>query len=413
MNHHYEALMQAATRLTRIGQLHEATQLIQRALRGDDQQNSDLVTDVHEDMHNDIHNHTRDQIRNGEGSDQGNVSILDAAGVEIAVAPKNAAVAEDALVPGDGEFISGRHTHAALTRNYKLFVPSNQVGRRPALVVMLHGCTQDSNDFAVGTDMNEHARELGLFVLYPEQSKQANPSRCWNWFKHNHQRRGSGEPALLASMTQAIIQQYDLDPDRVYIAGLSAGGAMAAIMADTYPDIFAAAGVHSGLPTGAAGNVSEAMAVMKSGSANIRAGIRSDVRNTSARPAAVAMIVFHGDQDTTVHPVNGDQVLSAALSSAHQTAINTGIDASAFEVRREKGISKKGRNYTRTIHCDQTGQPRAEHWLVHGAGHAWSGGQSGGSFTDPKGPDATREMLRFFLAQRRQNLKSPSAGETG
>ena len=166
---------------------------------------------------------------------------------------------------GLGDFVVGTHTHASLTRRYKLYIPPGHVGRKLPLVVMLHGCTQDPDAFAIGTGMNERACEQGFFVLYPAQSQDANPSRCWNWFKHNHQRRDSGEPALLAAMTQAVISRYGIDPHRVYVAGLSAGGAMAAILAAAYPEIYAAVGVHSGLPHGAASNLSEALAVMKSG----------------------------------------------------------------------------------------------------------------------------------------------------
>lgn len=298
------------------------------------------------------------------------------------------------------DFTVGTHTHASLTRRYKLYIPPGHVGRQLPLIVMLHGCTQDPDDFAAGTGMNERAREQGFFVLYPAQSQDANPSRCWNWFKHNHQRRDSGEPALLAAMTKAVMRQYDIDARRVYIAGLSAGGAMASIVAAAYPEIYAAVGVHSGLPHGAASNLSEALAVMKNGVAG--AGVHAKARragwaSTAAPqpPRRVPTIVFHGDQDQTVHPRNGEEVIAAALRSVPGPGQSDALAADSPRV--EHGVSAQGRRYTRSTHRSDEGPALAEHWLVHGAGHAWSGGRPGGSYTDAKGPDATSEMLRFFL----------------
>ena len=239
-------------------------------------------------------------------------------------------------------------------------------------------------------------------VLYPEQSQDANPSRCWNWFKHTHQRRDSGEPAFLASLTQAVMKQYGIDARRVFIAGLSAGGAMAAIVAGAYPDIFAAVGVHSGLPSGAASNVAEALMVMKSGEVGIDLPTKAGRFGTAPKAAlqaqvTVPTIVFHGDQDQTVHPRNGEQVIAAVLG----TAIGAGQShsSSAGNARVEQGVSAHGRRYTRSSHHDDKGRALTEHWLVHGVGHAWSGGLAEGSYTDATGPDATLEMLRFFFAQ--------------
>ena len=257
---------------------------------------------------------------------------------------------------------------------------------------MLHGCTQDPDDFAAGTAMNERAREQGFCVLYPEQSKDANPQRCWNWFKHNHQQRGRGEPALIASMALAVMKQHDIDSHRVYIAGLSAGAAMAASVADAYPDIFAAVGVHSGLPSGAASSLPEALSLMNSGSAT--PGHTGHVPKTSrvngaatAPQRPVPAIVFHGDQDNTVHPRNGEQVINAVMSGTSHAALP----------QVEQGQSPNGRRYTRSIYAGEHSKSLAEHWVVHGAGHAWSGGQAKGSYTDARGPDATGEMLRFFF----------------
>jgi poly(3-hydroxybutyrate) depolymerase len=211
-------------------------------------------------------------------------------------------------------------------------------------------------------------------VLYPAQAQHANASRCWNWFKHNHQRRGGGEPALLAAMTHDVMNRYGIDPRRVYVAGMSAGGAMAIILGDAYPDLFAAVGVHSGLPTGSANNATAAFDAM-------RRGAQAPMMPTGAVPP---VIVFHGDQDTTVHPINGH----------HIVAVRSGATAP----ERERLRSENGREYTRARYRDAGGHVIAEHWVVHGEGHAWSGGSPNGSYTDSKGPDATEEMLRFFFA---------------
>jgi poly(hydroxyalkanoate) depolymerase family esterase len=293
-----------------------------------------------------------------------------------------------------GSFTAGSHSHASLTRGFKLYVPPGGSGRARPLVVMLHGCSQDPDDFATGTGMNELGRRQDFFVLYPEQSRGANPSLCWNWFSREHQGRDAGEPALLASMTRKVIALHGIDPRRVYIAGLSAGGAMAAIVAKAYPDIFAAAGVHSGLACGSAGDVGEALRVMQSGvsdAVRVSKGRRVGVARS---PQVLPTIVFHGDADRTVHPRNGEQVIAAALG---RVAPAGGAGLRESIPRLAQGVTKEGRRYTRSTHASQRGDTVAEHWLVHGAGHAWSGGDTKGSHTDAAGPDASREMLRFFL----------------
>ena len=362
MNNILQNLMRQATRLTQAGRLNEATAAIQRALSGKTNPH-DAVTD--EEM-------PAKPVPSG--------LVVDGCVFEVTAADTVAAAVSATAA---GEFTSGSHTHAALTRRYKLYVPTQSTGQPRPLVVMLHGCTQNPDDFAVGTGMNEWAHKQGFCVLYPEQSPDANPQRCWNWFKHNHQRRGGGEPALIASMTQAIMKEHNIDPRRVFIAGLSAGGAMAAIVADAYPEIFAAVGVHSGLPNGAANNVAEALAVMSSG----QSGHIKSPQPPQQTQRLVPTIVFHGDQDRTVHPRNGEQVIASALGSA-----------SAASPRVTQGVSPNGRRYTNATHHGDAGKVLAEHWLVHGAGHAWSGGHAMGSYTDAKGPDATAEMLRFFFA---------------
>ena len=273
-------------------------------------------------------------------------------------------------------FVAGRFQHpTAGARDYKLFLPPGAAEQPRPLVLMLHGCTQTPDDFAAGTRMNEAAAAQGVVVLYPAQSVQMNPQRCWNWFKRQHQQRDRGEPALLAALVRQVVADQRIDPSRVYVAGLSAGGAMAAVLGQAYPDLFAAVGVHSGLASGVAGDLPSALAAMQSGAPAPRA----------SRP--VPTIVFHGDRDATVNPANGAQVFAAA----------TPPGATAHTER----IARPGaRAHTRQQQRDAHGRVVAEHWLVHGAAHAWSGGSSAGSYTDPQGPDATREMLRFFLSQR-------------
>lgn len=279
-----------------------------------------------------------------------------------------------------GKFIDGSHTNPAGTRDYKLYVPGSHAGKPVPLLVMLHGCTQDPEDFANGTGMNELAEETSCLVLYPAQSKSANPSRCWNWFNAVDQQRDQGEPSIIAGMTRAVMEQYPVDPEQVYVAGLSAGGAMATIMGTLYPDLYAAVGVHSGLPFASAHDLPSALAAMKGEFRRAQADAQ-----LPGRPLPI--IVFHGDQDTTVHPVNADELIAQGARQAARRAA-------------EPGRVPDGHAYTRTVHHHEDGAVHAEHWLIHGAGHAWSGGRARGSYTDGRGPDASREMLRFFRTRR-------------
>ena len=280
--------------------------------------------------------------------------------------------------PLPGTFRDGSYTNEAGTRSYKLYVPSTYSETQPCgLLVMLHGCTQDPDDFAKGTQMNALAEELHCIVVYPAQCKQANASRCWNWFSAVDQKRDQGEPSIIAGITREIMARHKVDPAQVYVAGLSAGGAMATIMGTLYPDLYAAVGVHSGLPFAAAHDLPSALAAMK-----------GDVRSRRTPKQAIPIIVFHGDKDTTVHPANGDELIAqGARHMARGTAV-------------EPGRVPDGHAYTRTMHHRADGTVHAEHWLIHGAGHAWSGGSARGSYTDGKGPDASREMMRFFRTVR-------------
>ena len=287
-----------------------------------------------------------------------------------------------------GTFTSGRFTHPAGERGYKLYIPADHEGQALPLIVMLHGCTQGPDDFATGTAMNHLAEEQPCCVLYPAQPMSANQSKCWNWFRAEDQQRDGGEPAILAGMTRQIIATHGLDARRVYVAGLSAGGAMATTLAMTYPELFAAVGVHSGLPHGVAQSLPDAMAVMQGGTGGGSA-------RTTPWASTVPAIIFHGDRDTTVHPGNADRI-AAQYAITRQQASSASHEGTA-RVTVEQGRVDKGHAYTRTLHSDATGTTCLEQWQIQGAGHAWSGGNKRGSYTDPKGPDASREMLRFFL----------------
>jgi poly(hydroxyalkanoate) depolymerase family esterase len=281
--------------------------------------------------------------------------------------------------PG-GSFTEATFAGPDGSRAYKTYVPAGGAGEARALVVMLHGCKQNPDDFAAGTRMNELADELGFIVAYPQQARLANPQRCWNWFRAGDQQRGHGEPAIIAGITREVMARHGVDARRVFVAGLSAGGAMAAILAHAYPDLYAAVGIHSGLAYAAARDLPSALAAMR-GEAPVTGELPGEPRH------AVPTIVFHGDDDTTVHPRNAEQAMARVAPAG----------AGAPPPRVESG-EKRGFGYTRTVQAGPAGKPLAEHWLVHGAGHAWSGGSLEGSFADPRGPEASREMLRFFLS---------------
>ena len=292
--------------------------------------------------------------------------------------------------PRPGAFTAGRFTNAVGTRDFKLFIPSGYHGQALPLVVMLHGCTQDPDDFAAGTDMNRLAEVQQFCVLYPAQPSTANTSKCWNWFKAEDQQREGGEPAIIAGMTRQVIDTHGLDASQIYVAGLSAGAAMATTLAMTYPDLFAAVGVHSGLPHGVAKSLPDALGAMQGGT-----GPLSSAAQSATWASEVPAIIFHGDRDTTVHPSNADRV--AAQYASHPGSEKGRPSAAGGQPTVEQGRVANGHAYTRTVHRDASGKPSMEQWQVHGAGHAWSGGSAKGSYTDPKGPDATSEMLRFFF----------------
>ncbi|MCL7940622.1 PHB depolymerase family esterase [Halomonas sp. ATCH28] len=302
-----------------------------------------------------------------------------------------------------GTFTAGCFSNHAGTREYKLYLPSGYHGQALPLVVMLHGCTQDPDDFAAGTTMNRLAEEQLCCVLYPAQPMTANSSKCWNWFKAEDQQREGGEPAILAGMARQVIDAHGLDASRVYVAGLSAGAAMATTLAMTYPDLLAAVGIHSGLPHGVAQSLPDALGAMQGGTGPLGGGGEA---RTSGWASEVPAIIFHGDRDTTVHPSNADRVAAQyAATRRKDEPARPGMGNARVTV--EQGQVANGHDYTRTTHYDAKGEPRLEHWQVHGAGHAWSGGSAHGSYTDPRGPDAAKEMLRFFYSHR-QEAHDPS-----
>lgn len=293
-----------------------------------------------------------------------------------------------------GKFLSASCTNKAGTRAYKLYVPSTYNNEPMPLIVMLHGCKQNPDDFAAGTGMNRIAEENNCFVVYPAQSQSANGSNCWKWFNTSDQTREGAEPSIIADITRKVMHEYRIDPDRVYVAGLSAGGAMATILAAAYPDLYAAVGIHSGLPAGSAHDVASAFGAMKDG--NKSAKVRSYRQ-------LVPAIVFHGDRDHTVHPNNGVTALDQCMSASVHAA---GNESKVPETSIVKGQVPQGRQYTRKIYNGEEGSAVAEHWIIHGAGHAWSGGSKAGSYTDPKGPDASQEMIRFFYAHPKRTSRN-------
>ncbi|MFZ1568732.1 MAG: PHB depolymerase family esterase [Thiolinea sp.] len=366
------ASMQEALALVKSGNLLKATELIQQGLNGK---------------------------LSKTAANQVDASVIEGELVRKPARPVQEAKVEQSQKPAQPEqragtakpqFITKSFSNEHGAREYKLYIPSSY-GQKPLpLVIMLHGCTQTADDFAAGTAMNQLAEELGFLVAYPNQTASANNKRCWNWFKAQDQQAHQGEPAIIAGLTQAIIHDYQADKQRVYIAGLSAGGAMAAIMGATYPKLYAAVGVHSGLAVGSATNVISALAAMNNGSCRVK-----EITKNSA--SFVPTIIFHGDNDSVVHLRNGGQVYAQAeqrLKASNDDYFND----SAFQLEQEQIKSQQGHSYTRSCLNDAQGLAHIEYWTVHGSGHAWSGGNTNGSYVDPQGPNASREMLRFFLS---------------
>lgn len=329
-------------------------------------------------------------------------SVVDVAARHIPDADEGGAVADGEPPLGQAQQRRGRFetrdfTNQAGRRSYKVYVPAAVADASPAMMVMLHGCTQTADDFAAGTQMNRLADEHGFVVVYPEQAAGANASRCWNWFKPQDQVRGAGEPSLIAGIVLEAAREHGADPRRIFVAGLSAGAAMAVVMGETYPELFAGIGAHSGLPYGSAHDIPSALAAMKGGRSGMPAlrnvpGIAGSPRRGKA-VGVVPVIVFHGDRDHTVQQSNGRHIVLQA-----QEARDAQPESATLRVSTQQGVAAGGRRYSRTVHADDGGQAWIEDWTLHGAGHAWSGGHASGTYTDGTGPDASAEMVRFFMA---------------
>ena len=276
-------------------------------------------------------------------------------------------------LPAGASFTWRTHASSAGSRRYRLFVPSCPPAELEGLVLMLHGCKQNPDDFAAGTGMNALAEARRMIVAYPEQPGGANISGCWNWFEPAHQGRETGEPAILAALARELAGEFGLPSGRIFAAGLSAGGAMAAVLAETHPDVFAAVGIHSGLPYGAASDLASAFAAMRG---------QGTARPPRQAGTAPRVIVFHGDADHTVHVGNAEAIVARLRTAGAPAERDTGTEG--------------GRGWQRTRLAAPDGSPQVELWRIAGAGHAWSGGHPSGSFTDAGGPSASAEMLRFF-----------------
>lgn len=374
--------MQEAMRLMKTGDLRAATKAIQRGLHGRREPS-----------------HATTQPSASEATDaciEGQYRVVpDASTHSGQPAGVMGPPERDGNKAPDGTFLDHRFTCDAGAMHYKLFIPGGLGDAPPPLIVMLHGCTQTPDDFARGTRMNALAQKHGYVVAYPAQAQSKNASKCWNWFRSHDQQRGQGEPAIIAALTDHLAKVHELDRHRLYVAGLSAGGAMAAVLASTYPDVYAAIGVHSGLPFGVAHDLPSAFAAMKQG-ADIPP---SAVLTTSMTP--VPTIVFHGDRDTTVDPCNGEAVIAQCVGTA---ASVRGAESDPARVTVECGSVPGGHAYTRTVFRHPDGSVMAEQWVVHDAAHAWFGGDPSGSYTDPSGPDASKHMLRFFSACARSAI---------
>lgn len=388
-------IVREATRLTRAGRLVEATALLQNMLHGKSATDArsgttarvlaqhevpviDLKATVVEKAESPKPARVRSALL------QGSSGPMDRATEGLGHGLKDLlgrAPPEKDIAPSGTRFIDGSYSNTAGRRSYKLFIPSRYQRQPLPLVVMLHGCNQSPEDFAAGTRMNFAAEEQNCFVVYPEQPSGANQAKCWNWFRSRDQQRDSGEPSLIAGITRQVMQQHSVDSRRVYVGGLSAGGAAAAIMASTYSDLYAAVGIHSGLACGVAQDVSSAFIAMRQG------GTAREAFTGEGSP--IPTIVFHGTRDVTVHPANGEQIFDLSTRAPHLKKTDM------------RGRVPGGHAYARVVVTDTSGQSIFEHWSILGAGHAWSGGSPAGSYTDPQGPDATREVLRFFLEHSR------------
>jgi poly(hydroxyalkanoate) depolymerase family esterase len=299
------------------------------------------------------------------------------------------------------------------SRDYRLFVPKDYTeGKSMPLVVMLHGCAQDPESFAAGTRMNRIADEHGFFVLYPRQTRLANPYSCWNWYDPRTQARG-GEAAIVMAMVDEVVGRYGIDADRIYVAGVSAGGAFTSILASCYSDVFAAAAVHSGFPFGVADGPISAMRVMEKAYPydSDRAGKAAfDCRGSGRR--AIPVLVIHGTRDDKVLPkAAGDAVKQFAQVEdlCDDGQDNDSVAATRLVNELVPEQAGKTRAYQVSTFA-RDGKPMLQEVMVTGLGHGWSGGDDGREnpadkvkypYNDPLGPDASRMIWRFFSQHTR------------
>lgn len=293
-----------------------------------------------------------------------------------------------------GHWVSGAFAGPAGSRQYTLYVPGNyDPVRKHMLVVLLHGCTQDAADIARGTRIAEHADREGFLAVLPEQPASANAKKCWNWYDPAHQSRDAGEPSLIAGITEQVRRDYAVDEARIHLAGISAGAAMASIVAVAYPERYASIAIHSGLPWGAAHDVMTALGAMAKGIPDADALGIAALRAMGARARAIPVLVVHGGSDAVLVPANGRQ---ATRQWAVTDARALGVDS--LTPRGDESGVANGYHWTRSSLADARGRVMIEQLTVQELGHAWSGGSRQGTFTDERGPDAMDAVVRFFLA---------------
>ena len=365
MKHDLNSAMRRASELVRSGNPAAASELIQSSLGGTGSHAMELpmqISPANFNMPDIGHLGKRYGLRDTLAKLAAKMPTTGFAGVEPS---------EPAL-PQGARFDRGTFSNASGSRDYRVYVPNMQSEQPAGLLMMLHGCTQSPVDFANGTDMNRIAEENNLVVVYPAQSRGANMQSCWNWFGPADQDRGAGEPAILAELAEQLQREHNIPDGKTFVAGLSAGAAMEVILGRTYPDVFAAVGAHSGLPYKSARDVPSAFAAMGGN----MPGSPSVVTNP------VSTIVFHGTNDSTVNAINGQRIANDAHPNGTEV-LDDGTD--------------NGRKYVRTTILPAVGKATIEHWRIDGLGHAWSGGNAAGSYIDTSGPDASAEMVRFFL----------------
>lgn len=285
-----------------------------------------------------------------------------------------------------GRFISGTHSNSLGSRDYKLYIPATHCGQPMPLIVMLHGCQQDPDDFAVGTRMNDWADAHGFLVAYPRQTFRSNGANCWNWYEPAQQKRSGQEPSLVAGIVKAIGREWAVAPEQVFVAGLSAGAAMAVILGQTYPALFAGVAAHSGLPRGAAQDVGSAFAAMQG------RGCASATLPYARSGKAVRTLIVHGDADRTVQVGNGHAIAQQVVQAFSRNKTPLLARTGATDIFNDNKA-------TRTDYVAPTGQVMVRECIVKGGVHAWYGGCTAGSFTQATGPDSSGEIVRFFLNQ--------------